>query len=134
MSTVPTILIADDYEDNRELLRVLLTGAGYRVAEAPDGNYCLERARELLPNLIMIDLSMPGMDGLGVVRALKADPLTADIPCVAITAHVTDRRRVLQAGFVEYVSKPFRTGEMLQLVNALLANDPRNHSSAPIAI
>jgi two-component system, cell cycle response regulator DivK len=134
MTITATILIADDYEDNRELLRVLLTGAGYTVAEAYDGTCCLAMARELLPDLIMIDLSMPGMDGLGVLRELKADPRTAGIPCVAVTAHDADRRKVLECGFVEYVSKPFRTSEMLELVTNILASDPSNSSPEPMAI
>lgn len=126
----PTILIADDYDDNRELLRLVLSGAGYVVSEARDGYECLELTRSQLPDLIMIDLSMPGIDGWAVVKELQADPQTAEIPCVAVTAHDTNRDDVLQLGFIEYVSKPFRTGELLRVVGQLLARDNRNPPEA----
>jgi CheY-like chemotaxis protein len=118
---VATILIADDYEDNRELLRLLLTGANHQVVEAGNGPDCLMLAKEHRPDLIMMDLSMPGLDGWGVLQALKADPETAAIPCVAVTAHDSDRERALEVGFIEYVAKPFRTVELLQLVDQLLS-------------
>ena len=82
----PTILIAEDYDDNRELLRLLLAGANYDVREARNGRECLELARENPPDLIMVDLSMPELDGWEVFRQLKANSNTAHIPCVAVTA------------------------------------------------
>ena len=88
----PTILIAEDYDDNRELLRLLLAGANYQVREARNGQECLDLACENPPDLIMVDLSMPELDGWEVFKALKANSLTAHIPCVAVTAH-TDRDR-----------------------------------------
>ena len=113
----PTILIADDYEDNRELLRLLLSGAAYDVREARNGLECLEMAREDPPNLIMVDLSMPQLDGWEVCRELKSDPRTAHIPCVAVTAHTDSQRdKALQAGFSAYVSKPFQTEELMSTV------------------
>jgi CheY-like chemotaxis protein len=115
------ILIADDYEDNRELLRLLLCGANYEVREAKNGHDCLAMAKAQPPDLIMVDLSMPGMDGWGVFQELKADPSTASIPCMAVTAHESDRERALKLGFSEYISKPFRTGELLELVRRVLA-------------
>ncbi len=119
--TAPTILIADDYDDNRELLRLLLSGAGYRVREASNGQDCLQMAREEPPDLIMIDLSMPGIDGWEVLKEILGDPQTARVPCVAVTAHDANRETVIGLGFVEYVSKPFRTGELLRVVGELLA-------------
>jgi CheY-like chemotaxis protein len=115
-----TILIADDYEDNRELLRVLLTGANYNVLEARNGLDCLATVKVRRPDLIMVDLSMPGIDGWGVLGRLKADPNTASIPCVAVTAHGSDRERALELGFTEYVSKPFRTEDLLNTVRKIL--------------
>ncbi len=122
----PTILIADDYDDNRELLRLLLSGAGYRVREASNGHDCLKMAQAELPDLIMIDLSMPGIDGWEVLKEIQTDPHTAQVPCVAVTAHDADRETVLELGFVEYVSKPFRTGELLRIVGQLLATHKKN--------
>ena len=115
------ILIADDYEDNRELLRFLLTGADYAVREARNGRECIAMARQQPPDLIMVDLSMPMLDGWGVFRELKADEQTSRIPCIAVTAYAdSDRERALKTGFDAYLSKPFHTGELLETVRRLL--------------
>ena len=117
-----TILIAEDYDDNRELLRLLLSGANHQVREAKNGWECLDLARQNPPDLIMVDLSMPGLDGWEVFRELKADSLTAHIPCVAVTAHTDrDRARALQSGFSDFVGKPFRTEELLLTVKRLVS-------------
>jgi two-component system cell cycle response regulator DivK len=119
------ILIADDYEDNLELLRLLLVAAGYRVVEARNGAECLKLARQMLPDLIMVDLSMPVLDGWKMFQALRADVLTASILCIAVTAHGdSDRSRALQAGFNAYISKPFRGTELLETVASLLSSPP----------
>ena len=116
------ILIADDYEDNRELLRLLLVTAEYEVLEASDGQECLKVAQEILPDLVMIDLSMPKLDGWEVLQALRADQQTRNIPCVAVTAYAEiDRKRALQAGFDGYLAKPFRTVDLLETVSRLLS-------------
>ena len=118
-----TILIADDHDDNRELLQFLLTGAGYQVRAAADGNECLALARQQPPDLILMDLSMPGMDGWTVFRELQSDSHTRAIPCLAVTAHAgLDRQQTLESGFSGYVSKPFRTTDLLQTVATILAN------------
>ena len=122
----PTILIAEDYDDNRELLRLLLAGANYEVREARNGQECLDLACENPPDLIMVDLSMPKLDGWEVFKALKENSLTAHIPCVAVTAHTDrDRTRALQSGFSDFVGKPFRTEELLHTVARILAADKR---------
>src|SRR5258705_7785365 len=118
----PTILIAEDYDDNRELLRILLAGANYQVREAKNGHECLVLARENPPDLIMVDLSMPQLDGWSVLRELKADAMTANIPCVAVTARAdSERERALENGFSAFVSKPFRTEELLSTVARLVS-------------
>jgi CheY-like chemotaxis protein len=115
------ILIADDYEDNRELLRLILATADYEVREARDGRECLRMAKEQPPDLIMIDLSMPVLDGWQVFQELKADERTSGIPCIAVTAYTEpDRERALKAGFSGYLSKPFRSGDLLETVRRLL--------------
>ena len=117
-----TILIADDYEDNLELLRLLLAAGNYQVREARNGRECLTMALEAPPDLIMIDLSMPLLDGWGVFQELQADERTAGIPCVAVTAYGdADRSRALEAGFNAYISKPFRGADLLETVARLLA-------------
>jgi CheY-like chemotaxis protein len=116
------ILIADDYEDTRELLRLMLLGAKYEVLEARDGQECVDLAREHLPDLIMVDLSMPRLDGWEAFKALQEDPRTNAIPCVVATASADiDRMRALQVGFSAYINKPFHTAELLAVVSRLLS-------------
>jgi two-component system, cell cycle response regulator DivK len=119
-----TILIADDHDDNRELLQLLLEGAGYEVREARDGSECLAIARAALPDLIVIDLSMPVLDGWGVFRELKGDDRTRSIPCMAVTAHADlDRNQALETGFSAYVSKPFSADALLKTIATVLASN-----------
>jgi CheY-like chemotaxis protein len=125
-----TILIADDYEDNLELLRLMLQSGGYRVREARDGRECVTMACEQPPDLIMVDLSMPLLDGWGVFEELHNDQRTAGIPCVAVTAYgESDRKRALQAGFDAYISKPFSSADLLGVVAKLL--NPPSAKSKP---
>lgn len=118
------ILIADDHEDNRELLYLVLRGAGYSVLEARNGSECLELARTEIPDLIVMDLSMPVLDGWGLFEELKLDQRTREIPCIVLTAHADlDRHRALEKGFIAYVSKPFATEDLLSTVAAALSQD-----------
>jgi CheY-like chemotaxis protein len=116
------ILIIDDYADNRELLRLMLEGVGYQVSEAEDGHTGLKMAYAEMPNLILIDLSMPKLDGWGVLRELRASESTRRLPCVAVTAHADlERARALTQGFDAYLAKPFHRAELLETVERLLA-------------
>lgn len=124
--TMPaSILIADDYDDNRELLRLMLETEGYLIREARNGHEALDAARAEVPAAALIDLSMPLLDGWGLLRALRADERTRSIPCVAVTAFAAnqDRQRALEAGFDAYISKPFRAKELLELVNGIVRKD-----------
>ncbi|MDQ3686729.1 MAG: response regulator [Acidobacteriota bacterium] len=123
---VTNILIADDYDDNRELLRLLLESSGHVVSEARDGRECVALARRETPDLMLIDLSMPKLDGWETLRELRADERTRHIPCAALTAFasVQDRQRALRAGFDAYLAKPFRASELHELIGCLLANTP----------
>ena len=117
-----TILIADDHDDNRELLQLLLTAAGYEVWEARNGHECLELARNRPPDLIVMDLSMPVLDGWGVLRELRADQRTLKIPCMAVTAHADlERNEALKTGFIAYVSKPYTAETLLNAIANVLA-------------
>jgi CheY-like chemotaxis protein len=105
----------------------MLSGAGYTVREAKDGNQCLAMAREDAPALIVLDLSMPVMDGWTVIEKLKADDLTRAVPCMMVTAHAElDRNAALEMGFAGYVSKPFRGDELLKTIATVLANHQIN--------
>jgi CheY-like chemotaxis protein len=117
-----SIIIADDYEDNRELLRLILEMSGHRVREARDGRECVQMAQLEPPDLFLIDLSMPVLDGWGALRELRADERTSRIPCVAVTAFSdTDRERALNQGFDAYLTKPFRGKELVATIEQLLA-------------
>lgn len=102
------ILIADDRASSRELLRTVLERANYQVLEAEDGEQALAQARNGHPDLILLDLQMPGLDGFGVLAELRADPQLKDLPVLALTASAMrgDREKILAAGFTDYLAKP----------------------------
>lgn len=117
-----SILIADDYEDNRELLRLILEMSGHHVREARDGRECITMAQLEPPDLFLIDLSMPVLDGWDVLKELRANEQMRTIPCIAITAFADSfRERAFQSGFNAYLTKPFRSKELTSMVERLLA-------------
>ncbi|HEX8162002.1 MAG TPA: response regulator [Pyrinomonadaceae bacterium] len=126
---MPTsILIADDFDDNRELLRLMLENAGYAVREARDGREFIEAALAEVPDVALIDLSMPVLDGWHALSELRADERTRSLPCVAVTAFAAeiDRQRALAAGFDAYVTKPFRSTDLVEVVERLLKEAARD--------
>jgi phosphoserine phosphatase RsbU/P len=116
------VLIVDDVAVNLKLLRAILLRAGHEVIEATSGQEALERVREAAPDLILLDVMMPGMDGYEVCRLLKADPATAAVPVVFVSAlgEVTERIKGLEIGAEDYLSKPFDNGEVVARVKAQL--------------
>ena len=119
-----SILIADDYADNRELLRIMLETAGHRVREASNGLECISMAQEELPDIFLVDLSMPGLDGWGVLRELRADERTRRLPIVAVSAfEEAVKPRTAESSFDAYLTKPFRGKELIETVARLLARD-----------
>jgi len=116
------ILIVEDNVVNRVLMQDLLTYHGYEILEAGDGAEGIEKARKYRPDLILMDMQMPIMDGIQAVTHLKADPLTRDIKIISLTAFAMkgDRERFLRAGCDEYVAKPINTRELPKLVKRLL--------------
>ena len=102
------VLLVEDNEDNFELVRFLLERAGFEVLAGHDGQEALDMARKELPDLILMDLSLPGIDGWTAARELKDDPNTSQIPLLALTAHTLpgDRKRAMESGFDGYISKP----------------------------
>ena len=117
-----TILIVEDNPLNLELATDLLTIAGYSIRQARTGEEGLRLARLEAPALILLDLRMPGLDGYATLRALKADPRTAVIPTVALTAQAMagDKEAALAAGFDDYISKPIDTQAFSQTVARVL--------------
>jgi CheY-like chemotaxis protein len=106
--TEPLILIVDDYQDAREMYAEYLKASGFRVAEARTGIEAVAKARELGPDCILMDLSLPGIDGWEATRQLKADQKTTRIPVVAITGHASElaSRDAKAAGCTSFVLKP----------------------------
>ncbi|MBI3006690.1 MAG: response regulator [candidate division NC10 bacterium] len=116
------VLVVEDNPLNRRLAVDVLRSAGYEVAEAEgvlEARLCLARS---LPDLIVLDISLPGTDGIALLRQLRADQRTRAIPIVATTALAMerDRERILQAGFDAYLAKPFSPRVFRQVVGALL--------------
>jgi CheY-like chemotaxis protein len=106
--TGQTVLLVEDNEDNRIIYSTVLRHQGYDVVEAFDGVRAIELARTLLPDIILMDISIPEIDGWEATKILRQDPATKDIPIVALTAHALadDRERAAALGFTSYLAKP----------------------------
>lgn len=104
----PVILVVEDNERNRKLVRTILEFRGYEVVECEDGEGCLELAQRYRPVLVLMDIQLGKMSGVEALALLRADAHTAGIPVIAVTASVTpsEREKVMAAGFNGYVSKP----------------------------
>jgi len=122
MTARPKVLVADDTPDNVMLVQNLLSGEGYEIIAAHDGAEALRKTRETLPDVVLLDIRMPYLDGFEVCRRLKADPATADIPVLLLTAWSEPDQRVkgLQLGAEDYLAKPFDCRELLARVHRRL--------------
>lgn len=125
---VPLILVVDDYQDAREMYAEYLQFSGFRVAEARNGNEAVSQAFELKPDLILMDLSLPGMDGWEATRVLKADDRTRHIPVVALTGHALAgaSEGAKKAGCDSFVTKPCLPDDLVVEVRRML--DAVKHS------
>ena len=128
MST--TVLLCDDEEVLRQLVRATLANDDYSIVEASDGEESLELARSHRPDLIVLDMMMPGRSGLEVLRELRADPETAATPVIMLTARAreSDRNEAASAGADRYLAKPFSPLELISVVEELVANGRRHRS------
>jgi CheY-like chemotaxis protein len=122
---VPTVLVCDDEPALRMLVRETLSHADYTVVEAGDGDEALERIRSDHPDLIVLDMMMPGRSGGDVLLELREDPATAQTPVIMLTARAqsSDRRAMDHAGADRYLTKPFSPVGLAALVEELLADD-----------
>ena len=118
MNDRKTVLLVEDNEDNLVVYRTILEHVGYRVIEARDGEEGVARARQDLPDLILMDISIPKIDGWEATQRLKGDPGTDGIPIIALTAHALeeDRQKALQAGCDGYLAKPVEPRRVVQEV------------------
>ena len=118
----PLVLVVDDVAHGREIFAEYLEFRGFRVATAADGLEALDKAFELLPDIILMDLSLPQLDGWEATRRLKGDDRTKTIPVIALTAHAmaNDRDKALEAGCDDYDTKPIELPRLLAKMDALL--------------
>jgi DNA-binding response OmpR family regulator len=122
MSENPSILVVDDERDLVELMTVNLEAAGYRVLPAHSGDEALSKASEHLPNLVILDLMMPGLSGIEVSRRLRANPRTSGVPIIMLTARAAEADQIvgLSVGADDYITKPFSFKLLKARVEAIL--------------
>lgn len=119
------ILVVEDNELNRKLIIAVLKYHGYKTLEAMDGAEGIIAAVEHMPDLILMDIQMPVMDGMTAINILKNDPRTQGIKVIALTSFAMkgDRERFIKAGFVDYIAKPINTRELPELLKKYLSTD-----------
>lgn len=118
---MPTILLVEDNEMNRDMLLRRLQRKGFEVLTANDGEEAIEMTRQHLPTLILMDMSLPVLDGWEATRRLKADPATRHIPVIALTAHAlpAERDRAIEAGCCAFETKPIDFPKLLAVMEAV---------------
>src|SRR5213594_2166011 len=122
------ILIVEDNEKNRKLVRDVLQHRGYRTLEAETGEDGVRLAREHHPALILMDIQLPGIDGIAALGQLRSDPATRAVPVIAVTASAMthDRQKIMAAGFDAYQTKPINLREFLAAVDGAVAGRRRS--------
>ncbi|MBV9825949.1 MAG: response regulator [Alphaproteobacteria bacterium] len=127
-----TVLVVEDNELNMKLFSAMLSSQGYTVIEATDGNLGLALAQQRHPNLIIMDIQLPGMTGIEITQTLKADAATQTIPIIATTAYALkgDQERIMASGCDGYMAKPIAISEFLALVASFMTR-PAASKSAP---
>lgn len=116
------ILVVEDHEDNRQILRDLLGSVGYEMIEAWDGEAALEKAPAEKPDLILMDIQLPGIDGYETTRRIKADPVTAATPIIVVTSYALsgDEEKARAAGCDAYIAKPYSPRQLLAKIREFL--------------
>jgi CheY-like chemotaxis protein len=119
----PLILLAEDNDSHIELLSDYLTVYGFRVKVAKTGWDAIEQAQTVLPDLILMDIQLPGIDGLNAIQSIRANPDLPRMPIIALTAFAmpSDREKCLNVGATEYLSKPLELKQLVTLIQKLLA-------------
>jgi len=118
------ILVVEDQEDLRGVLRTLLTGSGYEMLEAADGQAGVEKAKAEKPDLVLMDIQMPVMDGYDATRQIKSTPETAKIPIIAVSSFAMkgDEEKARAAGCDHYVTKPYSPIQLLKVIRGFLGD------------
>jgi CheY-like chemotaxis protein len=127
-----TVLVAEDNPVNCELLRELLEARGYSVIEAPDGQEALRMMAQSHPDIVLLDIGMPVLDGFAVIRKIRENPSLATLPVLAVTAYAMrgDRESVMNAGFDGYLSKPINARALGNEIERLLRS-PEDRAASP---
>ena len=127
------VLLVDDYPDNRDIYVQFLTYSGLRVEEAENGHQALDKAFSLRPDVIVMDLSLPGLDGWEATRRLKQDPRTRDIPVIALTGHALagHSKVAFDAGCDAFITKPCLPERLLDEIRAIVTARPRSGEPTP---
>jgi two-component system, cell cycle response regulator DivK len=127
------ILIIEDTENNRVLLTRRLKPKGHEIVTAEDAERGLELVPDERPDLILMDVGLPGMDGWTATRQLKADPASRQIPVIALTAHAMDgdREKAMEAGCDDYETKPIDFNRLFEKIDRVLAGPPSNPPRNP---
>ena len=112
------VMVVEDNEKNRKLMRVVLKAKGYNIIEASTGEEALNLLKNQKPDIILMDIQLPGIDGLTLIKQIKASVITKDIPIIAVTAYAMkgDEQKILDTGCDAYVSKPINTQELPLIV------------------
>ena len=123
--TIKTILVVEDNELNMKLVRGLIKIGKYRMLEAIDAESGIEQIREQRPDLVLMDIQLPGMDGLSAAKIIKKDPHLQDIPLVALTSYAMqgDEEKALEAGCSGYIAKPIDTRKFLKTISQYLKDN-----------
>jgi CheY-like chemotaxis protein len=108
------VMVVEDNEKNRKLMRVILKAKGYTVTEASTGEEALNILKNQKPDIILMDIQLPGIDGITLAKQIKGNTITKDIPIIAVTAYAMkgDKQKILECGCDDYVSKPINTQEL----------------------
>jgi two-component system, cell cycle response regulator DivK len=127
------VLLVEDFADAREMYRDYLEFSGFRVETAGDGREAIEKARACRPDLVLMDLSLPGIDGWEATRILKADPETSDLPILALSAHAmaAEGRRAKDAGCDGFIAKPCLPHELVAEIGHFLASAAQGERPLP---
>jgi CheY-like chemotaxis protein len=130
---MPKILIIEDTENNRVLLTRRLKPRGHEIITAEDAESGLALVESERPDLILMDVGLPGMDGWNATRALKQNPATRHIPVIALTAHAMqgDREKALEAGCDDYETKPIDFNRLFEKMDRLISSNPLTNAQAP---
>ena len=112
------VMVVEDNEKNRKLMRVILKAKGYNVVEAATGEEAIGILKNQKPDIILMDIQLPGIDGLTLIKQIKADTSTKDVPILAVTAYAMkgDEQKIMAAGADGYLSKPINTQELPAIV------------------